>query len=168
MIRLTIWCWLLSTVVGLGVFAQQNGGELTVLSIETLGIETSLPQGWTVIADTGSYEVHSPNKDILLSFLYFPEFELEAVLTGLDEMMKTSISNLITVGEPSMTEVNNLPVMMAEAKGTMDGINVQIGTFIISRSTHVLLILGIAREGAPQKEIEGLDIIIGELHAINP
>lgn len=149
---------ILCSFFSLGLFAQTK-----IIHLTEVDLETEVPETWEIREDTASIEVSSPNHDILISFQSFPESELEAVLAGLEQMMAETIEGLTPVSEPSIIEINDLQVMMSDAKGNMDNISVQIAIFLVPSDTRVLLILGIARSDSKAEDIQGLETVIGQL-----
>lgn len=155
---LFLLCLPMTTIV-----AQEEVQEIV---FEKANLRTVAPVSWKFIREDGTMELHSTDKAILITFMHFPEQELEMVLSGLDEMMQESIKDLRTVNGGEMVQINELDIMLAEAKGTMDGVDVQVGTFLIRRETSIMLILGLARSNADAQAIKGLDLVIGSLQAI--
>jgi hypothetical protein len=154
--KLLFFC--LSLFLSLSIFAQEQ-----VVRLEGINLETSVPETWKILEENGSIEVSSPNGDIMISFQSFPESELEAVLAGLDQMMKETITDLKPVSESDVIEINGLQVMMSDAHGNMDGVPVQLAIFLVPSDSMVLLILGIARSDSKEEDIQGLETVIGEL-----
>ena len=151
-------CFLFSCFLSLGLAAQNQ-----VIEFDAVQLITEAPAGWILVDEEGSLELSSPNNDIMISFQSFPESELAAVLVGLEQMIGETVSELKPVSEPDVVEINGLQVMLSDARGKMDGIPVQIGIFLVPADEMVLLILGIARSDSKAEDIEGLDIVIGNL-----
>ena len=145
------------------LLSLQVSAQNRIIQLQGVDLETEIPENWEILEEDASIEVSSPNSDIMISFQSFPEAELEAVLAGLDQMMAETILDLKPVSEPSMIDINGLPVMMSDASGLMDGLPVQIAIFLVPSDDMVLLILGIARSNAKEEDIKGLETVIGQL-----
>ncbi len=157
--------FLLPMLLLLGFFGSLAAQE--PLLFEATQIRTLSPENWKIEKTADGIGLVSPNDEIMLDFQEFPESETEEVLQGLERMLMENIEDLQAVGEPDVLDVNGLDLLVSELKGVVDGVEVQIGIFLVEKNNTALLITFMARSDANPKHIKELQLVLGGLHVID-
>lgn len=117
------------------------------------GFKLWLPDGWKhEVADEG-ISATDPSEEVMMAFFVPDDADsLEEALKSLDRELSEYIKDL-RPGEPEETKINGMDAVVIDAKGKIEGTEVDLGIAVIVRGEKVLLVFG-AAESSKMKRHE--------------
>lgn len=124
------------------------------------------PNEWQIEEEDKLVTLQSTDGALTISFSIMQASEMQAALTELESIVQTQLANPSFTTEPEIIDLNGMEGVMAELMGTMDGLSIRLGVFIVSSPQNVLLILGMGKEEALGKYNKELQKIIKSIQPL--
>lgn len=115
----------------------------------------NLPDGWKIEGDGELLSAESPDGKIAALFIGVPKAGFEAAIGQLETMVSEAGIKDASIGEPAEGELNGMPAIMVEGKGTFEGKAVEMGVVLALPLTgeNALIMLGLSEKGAAQAKV---------------
>ena len=129
------------------------------------GVSVNLPDGWQIEGDGDLLSAESPDDKIVALFIGVPKAQFEAVLGQLETMISEAGIKNSEIGEPAEGELNGMPALMVEGKGTFEGKPVEMGIVLAMPLTgeNALIMLGLSEKGAADAQAKVLEKMLNSI-----
>lgn len=98
------------------------------------------PDDWEQEQEDDTLTITSPDEDIAVIFSIFESDDLEAAVDGLAEGLDEFIEDAELMGDPAKGDINGMPTVAIDAKGTVDGEDVYASILLVNTPADKLLI----------------------------
>jgi predicted Zn-dependent protease len=125
------------------------------------------PESWQIDEVEKVATLQNSEGELSISFSILPAEGIEEALNDLESIVLTQLNDPKTTSEPEIIEMNGMQGVVTELEGTMKGIAVQLGVFIIDGPENVLLVLGMGHKRSLSTYKKELNKIIKSIKPIN-
>lgn len=128
------------------------------------GVSIWMPDDWQKMAEDDMLEISSPDEEVFLMIGVLEASELEAALEEAEKEIEKVVTDIKEEGEPEEVEINGMPAVLSDAKGKVEGVDIELGAAIIKTPKNkVLLIIGIGTPKGTETHGESIEKIIGSV-----
>ncbi len=139
----------------------------TALSAEAVNhteaqVTVWIPDNWDQEADEDSLIVGDPDEEVMVAFLVVDSDNVEAALDAMEAELSDIVEDVSSEEEPSEVNLNGMPAIVLDAKGTVEGEAVDLGIAVImTPANKALLVFAIAQSSAVAKHEATIEKILG-------
>jgi hypothetical protein len=132
--------------------------------IRATGVQVELPEYWGVRDREGILMASPRDGTLLLVFGVVAARDLDNAVKNLDKDLSKFVRSAKIEGEPEETEINGMRGLSVAASGETEGKKVDIATLLLeTKSSNILLILGIGEKGRFEIHLPVIQQILGSL-----
>lgn len=125
-------------------------------------VKVWIPDNWVQEADEDSLIVTDPEEEVMVAFMVVDGENIEAALEAMEMELGSLAENVQADGEPEEVELNGMPAIVLDAKGTIDGEAVDMGVaVIITPAEKALLVFAVAQSSKVDKHTPTIEKILG-------
>ncbi|MCR9142144.1 MAG: hypothetical protein NXI24_07820 [bacterium] len=125
-------------------------------------VKVWIPDGWEQEADDDSLIVGDPNEEVMVAFLVVEGDNVEAALDAMEAELSEIVDDVAPDGEASEIDLNGMPAVVMDAKGSVEGEPVDLGIAVImTPANKALLVFAIAQSSAVEKHEKTIEKILG-------
>ena len=131
-------------------------------------VKVWIPDGWTQEADEQSLIINDPAEEVMVVFLVVEGSKIETALDAMEQELASIVENVTSEGEPQEVELNGMPAIVLDGKGTVEGEAVDLGIAVLrTPADKALLVFAIAKSSAVAKHEKTIEKILSGIKPLN-